>query len=196
MKGFLKTLVQIVVIGIGICVVLLLIVYLTSLKSSKLPLEQRLDKVHEEYEMRYDGAQPTFLRPEGETKAEVYRNCFERGYYRDKPFGEFCTWLAGLGTPYSLREPQEIVEYRDTPEYTSEVVCLAALSIGRDNAEEEGDRDKLNKLTRFQDKIFLRHPWRQFPSAHIDARKFLLKQEMTEGEKQLIVELKKCGWKG
>jgi hypothetical protein len=195
MKGFLKILVQIVVIVIGICVALLLIVYLSSLKSSKLPLEQRLDKVHEEYEMRYDGAQPTFLRPGGETKAEVYRNCFERGYYRDKPFGEFCTWLAGLGTPYHLREPQEIVEYRDTPEYKSEVVCLAALSIGRDNAEEKGDRDRLIQLTRFQDKIFLRHSTRQFPSAHIDANKFLLNQEISEGEKQLGVELRKCGWR-
>ena len=158
-------------------------------------LEQSIQKAHGEYAKRSMGYQSSFLPREGPTKGDDYKNCVTQKYNRHENAHDFCSWHAGLGATPNLREPREIVEYRDTPEYKSEIICLAVLSIGRDIAEKNGNRDRFKKLTSFQDQIYLRQPTGQFRYKHIDARKFLLKQQISEGEKYLSVELEKCGWK-
>ena len=64
--------------------------------------------------------------------------------------------------------------------YKEELVCISAYSIGRDVYEAQGDTESFKLLTQYQNEIFLKYDVGHFPSAHIDARKFLLKQRWEE----------------
>jgi len=57
--------------------------------------------------------------------------------------------------------------------HRNDVSCIAAFSIARDRAWENGDNLVLHKYTDFSNQFFLKYD--RIPSLHIDARKILLK---------------------
>lgn len=73
-----------------------------------------------------------------------------------------------------------------------ELVCISAYSIGRDVFEAQGDTESFQLLTQYQNEIFLKYDVGHFPTAHIDARKFLLKQRWEEDSNYLSNLINEC----
>ena len=73
-----------------------------------------------------------------------------------------------------------------------ELVCISAYSIGRDVYEAQGDTESFQLLTQYQNEIFLKYDVGHFPTAHIDARKFLLKQRWDENSNYLPDLINDC----
>jgi len=73
-----------------------------------------------------------------------------------------------------------------------ELICISAYSIGRDVYETQGDTESFKLLTQYQNEIFLKYDVGHFPTAHIDARKFLLKQRWEEDSNYLPDLINEC----
>ena len=73
-----------------------------------------------------------------------------------------------------------------------ELVCISAYSLGRDVFEAQGDNKSFKILTDYQNQLYLKYDSGHFPTAHIDARKFLLKQRWEEDSSYLPDLISEC----
>ena len=75
----------------------LLILFIVSSCGASMTLDEKIDKAHQEYSKRDSGYQSSHLPRVGNTRADDYRNCIQKKYYRNKDEHDFCSWHAGIG---------------------------------------------------------------------------------------------------
>ena len=73
-----------------------------------------------------------------------------------------------------------------------ELICISAYSLGRDVFEAQGDNKSFKILTDYQNQLYLKYDSGHFPTAHVDARKFLLKQRWEEDDNYLPNLIESC----
>lgn len=94
----------------------------------------------------------------------------------------------------SLLAPLMVSAEYESTEYQYEKNCIGIFSHARDIAA-QSDRKRFVALTNAQNAFYLKRPQGYFPTAHIQASKFLHKQRIGEkGQSYLLKTLESCGF--
>lgn len=86
---------------------------------------------------------------------------------------KYVTFIAAMLMNVNVANAEIRYDYQN-PSHTDDMICIAALSIGRD-AMFGFNNDKFQEFTQIQNSYILRYAYSRQLNRHVDARKILLK---------------------